>query len=201
MPPETQATRLIEYARAHGMVRPRDLQNIDVKRQTLKRLVDSGKLVARTRGVYTLPDHDLTRHTQLAEVCARSPSVTVCLISALEYHELTTQIPRGIWIMIPRKGRRPKIEYPPLRIVYASGKALTTGVDNYKIEGVQVPMTSPAKTVADCFKYRDRVGQDVAIEALRDCIRQRKATPAEIYEMAKIDRITKLISPYIEVLI
>ena len=197
---DTQASRLMKHVQHRGMVRPRDLAAIGVDRRVLKRLVDRGELMRRSRGVYTLPDHEPTRHTGMAEVCARAPSATVCLISALDFHELTTQIAHAVWIMIDRKGRRPKIEYPPIEVVYASGASLTAGVETHEIEGVKVRITSPAKTVADCFKYRDCVGQDVAVEALRDCLHQRKATPSQIYEMAKIDRVAKMVRPYIEAL-
>ena len=196
----TQADRLIEYVRRHGMIRPVDLEAIGVPRAVLKRLADRGELVRQSRGVYTVPDHEPTRHTDLAAVCARAPKATVCLISALEFHELTTQVPHAVWVMISKAGHRPKIEHPPIRVVRASGKALTAGVEAHRIEGVEVRLTNPAKTVADCLKYRDHVGQDVAIEALRDCLRQRKATPGELYEMAKIDRVARTIRPYIEVL-
>lgn len=147
-----------------------------------------------------MPDHEPTRHTALAEVCSRAPNATICLISALDFHELTTQIAHAVWIMIDRKGRPPKIRHPSIEVVYASGESLTAGVERHQIEGVSAPMTNPAKTVVDCFKYRDHVGQDVAIEALRDCLRQRKATPSQIYEMAEIDRVVKRVRPYIEAL-
>ncbi len=169
-------------------------------RRVLKRLVDCGELIRRSRGVYTLPDHESTRHTGMAEVCARAPIATVCLISALDFHELTTQIAHAVWIMIDRKGRRPKIDCPSIEIVYASGASLTRGVETHEIEGVNVRITSPAKTVADCFRYHDRVGQDVAVEALRDCLHQRKATPSQIFKMAEIDRVVKTMRPYIEAL-
>ena len=200
MATETQATRLLKHVQNHGIVRPRDLDVIGIPRAVLKRLVDRGELVRRSRGIYTTPEHEPTRHTDLAEVCLRVPSATVCLISALEFHELTTQVPHAVWIMIDRAGRRPNIEHPPLRVVYASGEALRAGVQTQTIEGVAVRLTDPAKTVADCFKYRDHVGQDVAIEALRDCLRQRKASPSQIYEMAKIDRVATVVRPYLEAL-
>jgi len=183
------------------MVRPRDLGAIGVDRRVLKRLHDRGDLVRRSRGVYTMADHEPTRHTDLAEVCTRAPNATVCLLSALDVHELTTQIPHAVWIMIDRSGRRPKIERPPIHVVYASGESLTAGIETHEIEGVQVPITSPAKTVADCFKYRDHVGRDVAVEALRDCLHRRKATPAQIVEMAKTDRVAKRVRSYLEALI
>lgn len=198
--PQTQTTRLLKHVRKHGLVRPRELDAIGVPRSVLKRLVDRGELVRRARGLYTTPEHEPTRHTDLAEVSARAPGATVCLISALAFHELTTQVPHAVWIMIDRAGRRPKIGNPPLRIVYASGEALSAGVQTHTIEGVAVRLTDPAKTVADCFKYRDHVGQDLAIEALRDCLRQRKASPSRIYKMAKIDRVAKRMRPYLEAL-
>jgi len=201
MPPKTHSARLLGHVRKYGTVRPRDLKDLRIPRQVLKRLHDRGKLVRRSRGVYSLPDYEPTRHTDLATVCARSRNATVCLISALDFHELTTQIPHAVWIMIDRSGRRPKIDRPPIHIVYASGKSLTEGVTKYEIEGVVVRMTTPGKTVADGFKYRDHVGQDVSVEALRDCLRQRKATPNDIYEMAKIDRVVTTIQPYLEALI
>lgn len=182
------------------MVRSRDLEALGIPRAVLKRLVEREQLVRRSRGVYTVPEHEPTRHTDLAEVCARAPNATVCLISALDFHELTTQIPHAVWIMIDRSGRRPKIDRPPVHIVYASGRARSAGVETHEVEGVQVAVTNPAKTVADCFKYRDHVGHDVAIEAQRDCLRQRKATPSEIYEMTRIDRVTKIARPHLEAL-
>lgn len=200
MAPDTQASRLMVYVQRKGMVRPRDLEHIDVSREVLKRLVEKGKLVRRSRGIYITSDHEPTRHTDLAEVCARSSIATVCLISALDVHELTTQVAHAVWIMIERTAWKPKIEYPTIRVVYASGKSLAAGVETHEIEGVQVKITDPAKTVADCFKYRDHVGQDVAIEALRDCLRQRKATPDQIYKMAEINRVVKTMRPYLEAL-
>lgn len=196
----TQANLLLNYVRDHGIVRPRDLDALGIPRVVLTRLVDRGEIVRRSRGIYTVPDHDPTRHTDLAEVCTRAPKATICLISALDYHELTTQIPHAVWIMIDRSGRPPKIERPTVHVVYASGRALTSGVDIHEVEGVRVAITNAAKTVADCFKYRHHVGRDIAIEALRDCLDQRKATPSEIYEMAKVDRVNKIAQPHIEAL-
>jgi predicted transcriptional regulator of viral defense system len=198
MKQDTQATRLLAHVREHGMNRPRDLERIGVTRATLKRLVERGKVVRRSRGVYVVADHEPTRHTDLAEVCLRVPSATVCLISALEFHGLTTQVPHAVWIMIDRVGRRPTIARPRTRVVYASGRALTAGVETHEIEGARVRMTDPAKTVADCFKYRKHVGRDVAIESLRECLRERNASPSEIYEMAKVDRVANIVRPYIE---
>ena len=197
---KTQTDRLIQYVRRHGVIRPRDLDAIGVPRTVFKRLTDRGDLTRQARGIYTLPEYEPTHQIDLVTVCARVPKAVVCLISALEFHELTTQIPHAIWIMISKTGHRPKIEQPPIRVVRASGRSLTAGIKTHRIEGIAVRITNPAKTVADCFKYRDHVGQDVAIEALRDCLRQRKATPAELYEMAGINRTAGIIRPYIEAL-
>ena len=192
--------RLLRHLQRHGVVRTSDLETLGVPRVVLQRAVDRGQVIRRARGVYVKPDHAATRHTDVAVIAARTPKAVVCLVSALEYHGLTTQVPRAVWIMIHKSAHRPIFDTPAVRIVRASGPALTTGVEKHKIEGVAVQMTTPAKTVADCFRYRNTVGTDVAIEALRDCLRKRKATPSDIFEMAKVDRVARVMRPYLEVL-
>jgi len=196
-----QAERLLQFARDRGLVRPRDVARLRIRRTTLKRLVDVGRLIRRSRGVYTVPEHEPTENTDLAAVTKRAPKAIVCLISALRFHELTTQIPSEIWIMIDRTAWRPQIDHPPVRVIRASGAALSEGVEVHRIEGALVRVTRPAKTVTDCFKYRSKVGTDVALEALRDCWRQRKATMDEILRYAKIDRVANLMRPYLESLV
>ena len=164
----------------------------------LTRLVRNGRLIRRSRGLYTLPDHEPTENTDLAAVAKRSPSAAICLLSALRFHGLTTQNPFEVWVLIDRKSRPPVMKHPRLRIIRASGVALSRGVELHEIEGVRVRVTTPAKTVADCFKYRGTVGTDVAVEALRDCWRQRKATADEIHDFAKIDRVANVMRPYLE---
>jgi predicted transcriptional regulator of viral defense system len=198
--PATHIERLLRHAQQQGVVRTRDLESLGVSRVVLQRAVDRGQMVKRTRGVYVTPDHAATRHTDIAAVGARAPKAVVCLVSALEYYGLTTQVPHAVWIMIHKSAHRPIIKGPTVRVVRASGPALTTGVQEHTIEGIAVRMTTPAKTVADCFRYRDTVGNDVAVEALRDCLRKRKATPADIFEMAKVDRVARVMRPYLEVL-
>lgn len=134
-------------------------------------------------------------------VGADPETAVICLLSALRFHELTTQNPFEVWIMIDRKARQPAIEHPPVRVIRASGAALKEGANFHRLEGVLVRVTHPAKTVADCFKYRSKVGTDVAIEALRDCWRQRKATMDEIHRYAKIDRVVNVMRPYMESLV
>ena len=197
----SQANTLLRYVQDRGMVRPRDLETIGITRMVLKRLVDRGLLVRRSRGVYTTPDHEPTEYTDLAEVATRLPQATVCLLSALRFHDLTTQSSFEVWIMIHRSARRPTFERPPIRVVRASGKALTVGIDAHVVEGVTLRITNPAKTVADCFRYRRVIGTDVAIEALRDCWHQRKATMDEIHHYARIDRVANVMRSYMESLV
>lgn len=200
MPAASHIDRLLRHMQRHGVVRTRDLEALGVPRVALQRAVDRGQVVRRARGIYATPDHATTRHTDVAAVAARSPKAIVCLVSALEYHGLTTQVPHAVWIMIQKSAHRPTITSPAIRVVRASGPALAAGVDKHRIEGVAVQMTNPAKTVADCFRYRNTIGTDVAVEALRDCLRKRKATPADIFEMAKIDRVARIMRPYLEAL-
>ena len=143
-------------------------------------------------------DSAATEHHSLAEAAKRVPSGIICLLSALRYHQLTTQAPHEVWMAISRKARRPQVDHPPLRIVRFSGAALEYGVQKKKVEGVPLRVYSPAKTVADCFKYRNKIGLEVALEALRDCYRQRKATMDDLWEAAKVCRVARVMQPYLE---
>lgn len=191
---------LIGLARRQGLVRPRDAEGAGIPRVYLRRLVDEGVLVQLGRGLYALPDFEPSELATVAEVCKKVPKGVVCLLTALRIHGLTTQNPFEVWVMIHREAWRPKLEYPPVRIIRASGEALTAGVVEMKIDGTRARVTSPAKTVADCFKYRNKIGIDVAVEALRDCHRQRAATLSEIDKYARIDRVSQVMKPYMEAL-
>jgi predicted transcriptional regulator of viral defense system len=201
MPSQAQPTRLLRFVEKHGMVRARDLATVGIHRTVLQRLVTEGRLIQRSRGIYTTPEYEPTEHTDLAAVALRVPAATICLLSALRFHELTTQNPFEVWIMIDKFAHRPVIDQPPVRVVLASGEALSAGVDTRKVEGVKLRVTNPAKTVADCFRYRRIVGTDVAMEALRDCWRQRKATMDEIHHYAKVDRVANFMRPYMEAMV
>ncbi len=139
-----------------------------------------------------------TEHHSLAEASKRLPNGIVCLISALRFHNLTTQVPHEVWMAISEKARRPRVDYPPLRIARFSGPSLDYGVATKKVEGVAVRVFNPAKTVADCFQYRNKIGLDVPLEALRDCYRQRKATVDELWKAAKVCRVARVMQPYLE---
>src|SRR3984893_2324611 len=168
----TNADKLLSLVRRWRMVRPRDLDGLGIPRIYLTRLHRSGLLERPSRGVYVLADGDPTEHHTLAEACKRVPHGVVCLLSALRFHDLTTPAPFEVWLAVDRKAWLPKVDSPPLRIVRFSGKALTTGAQKHCIEGVPVRVYSPAKTVADCFKYRNKVGAEIAVEALKDYLKQ-----------------------------
>jgi predicted transcriptional regulator of viral defense system len=145
-----------------------------------------------------LPNAPVTEHSSLAEIAKRFPHAVVCLLSALSFYEITTQIPHKIWITVPRGAWKPDVDYPPLSLTYVSGDAYSFGIQEHDINGVIVKIYSPAKTVADCFKFRNKVGLDVAIEALREVWRSRKASVDELLEAARIDRVLKVMRPYLE---
>ena len=190
----------MQYIREHGIVRPRDIEALGLPREYLIRLHRQGKLKRPTRGIYTLPDADITEHHSYAEVTKRVPQATLCLLSALVFHEITTQNPASVWIALSKGARTPILASPSLRIVRLSGPSLTDGIDKHQVEGVTVRVYSAAKTVADCFKFRNKIGLDVAIEALKDCLRQKKASINEIYRYAKVCRVSNVIRPYMEAL-
>ncbi len=198
--PAAPLQRIIQYIAEHGIVRPRDIEAIGLPREYLLRLHRQGKLNRPTRGIYTLPDADVTGRHSYAEVTKRVPQATVCLLSALVFHEITTQSPASVWIALPKGARTPALASPSLRLVRLSGPSLTEGIDKHQVEGVTVRVFSAAKTVADCFKFRNKIGLDVAIEGLKDCLREKKASVDEIYHYAKVCRVSNVIRPYMEAL-
>ena len=201
MAANTQVQRVLELVRQRGIVRGTELDRLGVHRMYLKRLVDRGLLVQRSRGIYEAAKPRISEHDSVIEVAVRVPRATLCLLTALRLHQLTTQNPLEVWIMIDRKARKPSMTYPPIRVVRASGFALSRGVKAMRIDGVEINVTTVAKTVADCFKYRSTVGVDVAIEALRDAWRQKKVTVEAIIAAAKIDRVATVMRPYLESLV
>lgn len=190
----------LHLAREKGLVRPRDLAARGIPRVTLTRLVRSGRLEKIGRGLYALPHRDVTEHQGLAETAKRVPHGVVCLLSALRFHGLTTQDPFEVWMAIDRKSRRPRQDHPPLRVVRFPARALVEGVVEHRIEGVKVRITSPARTVVDCFRYRSKIGLDVAIEALRDYRRAAAGTVDELWRAAEVARVRSVIRPYLEAL-
>ncbi|MCU7816311.1 MAG: type IV toxin-antitoxin system AbiEi family antitoxin domain-containing protein [Candidatus Thiodiazotropha sp. (ex Rostrolucina anterorostrata)] len=194
----TQTDKVLELVQKEGVLRPRDLNPYSIPRIYLSRLHAAGKLQRIGRGLYVLPGTNVSEHRSLAEACKRVPKGVICLLSALRFHELTTQSPFEVWLAIGEKAWRPRVEYPPLRIVRFSSAALDAGVEEYRIEGVIVPVFTPAKTVADCFKYRNKIGLDVSIEVLRECWRSRRCTLDDLWEYAKVCRVQNVMRPYLE---
>ena len=197
----TKTEKVLELVSNTGILRPRDLDPYNIPRTYLSRLCKAGKLRRIARGLYVLPDSGVTEHHSLAEVCKRVPKGVVCLLSALRFHELTTQGPFEVWLAIGEKAWRPRIEYPPLRILRFSRPTLDAGLVEHQVEGVTVQVFTPAKTVADCFKYRNKIGLDVAIEALRECLRSRRCSVDDIWHYAGICRVRNVMRPYLESLV
>lgn len=186
---------------AGSFFRPRDASALGIGPRELKRLVEEGVVEHVARGLYRLADAEVTEHYTLAAVCARVPSAIVCLLSALSVHELGTQLPREVWIAIPHKARAPQVPEFPVRLVRFSGAALRYGVEKRSFDGVPAHITNPARTVVDCFRFRRLVGQDVALEALRDVLKSDQATPDEIRRAAEVCRARSLVWPALEVLL
>jgi len=192
--------KVLEAVKQAGVLRPRDLDRYGIAREYLGRLERAGKLQRIGRGLYALPDAHPTEHRDLAAVAKRVPDGVICLLSALRFHELTTQAPHQVWLAIDRKARRPRMDHPPLRIVRFSGAALHEGIEEHVLEGVRARVFSPAKTVADCFKYRHKIGLDVAIEALREGHRSQRFSMDELWRYAGICRVRNVMRPYLEAL-
>ncbi|WP_018876727.1 MULTISPECIES: type IV toxin-antitoxin system AbiEi family antitoxin domain-containing protein [unclassified Thioalkalivibrio] len=192
------AEAILDLARKRGLIRSRDLEPLGLPRVALTRLVRQGMLARVARGLYALPDRPVSEHTALAETARKHPRAVVCLLSALRFHNLTTQSPFEVWLAIPNKARAPRIDYPALRIVRFSDPLLAEGVEEYLIEGVPVRVTGIARTVADCFKYRNKIGLDVALEALREAWSEKRVRMDELWQFARLCRVGNVMRPYLE---
>jgi predicted transcriptional regulator of viral defense system len=182
-------------------VRARDLDGAGIPRAYLQRLCDRGVLERLDRGLYRLVEAAATEQSSLAEVAKRVPHAIVCLLSALQVHGLTTESPHAVWVIIDRRARMPKLTYPMLEVVRASGPARENGIETRIIDGVKVQLTTPAKTVADCFRFRRHVGLEVALAALKDYLTKRKGSVDALAEAAGADRIYAFMRPYLEALV
>lgn len=195
--PERSIQTLLRRA---GTARSRELVAAGITRSQLSRMVAAGQLIRVARGLYALPDYQIGEHGALVTVAKRAPGVLFCLLTALRFHELTTQAPFEVWIAIGNKEHPPRLDYPPLRTVRFSEAALKAGVETHKIDGTRVRVTGVAKTVADCFKFRNKIGLDVALEALREARRTKKASADELWQFAKLNRVANVMRPYLEAL-
>jgi len=203
---QTQQDRALSFLRRQGIARPREFAKEGVTAATLARMRQRGLILQLSRGLYQLPDAAADTNHSLAEAAKSVPKGVVCLVSALAYHELTDTIPRSVWMAIGPKDRRPAVAHPPLQIVRFRDKMLSAGVEEHRIEGVPVRIYNSAKTVVDLFRYRQSAGRryktspglNLALEGLREVLRQRKATPAAIAEYASEAGIWKVLQPYLE---
>lgn len=190
-----KALRLIER---QGLTRPKDLEAHGITRAQFSRLANEGLVLRQARGVYIVAHHAPTAEHTLAHVAKRVPHGIFCLLTALRFHGLTTQSPAEVWIALPEKAHRPRLDYPRLRVARFSGGALTEGVEEHRVEGVLLRIYSPAKTVADCFKYRNKIGIDVAVEALRDFSRKHRGRATDLARFARICRVSRVMQPYLD---
>ena len=192
---------ILELIKQKGVLRPRDLDAPSIPRSYLQRLYERGIIIKMGRGLYTLPDIHITENHTFAEAAKRIPNGIICLLSALSFHGLTSQVPYEVWMAIDRRSRLPKVDYPSIRFARFSAQALTEGVEKHVIDGVQVKVYNAPKTIADCFKYRNKIGIDVAVEALKDCWSQRRCTMDEIWKFSRICRVDNVMRPYIQALL
>ena len=195
---DTTADKLLELVRAQGLLRPHDLAPLGIPRVALTRAVRRGQLERVGRGLYGLVARPVSAHGTLAEVARRVPKGVVCLLSALRVHGIGTQAPHEVWMAIPHNSPSPSLDQPALRVVRMSGAALTEGIAPVAIDGVSVPVFDPNKTVADCFKYRNKIGLDVALEALHDGWSQGKLSMDALWRYATVDRVATVMRPYLE---
>jgi predicted transcriptional regulator of viral defense system len=200
-PTGTQRDTVRNLFHQKGLVRMRDLRDAGVASETVARLVREGAVTRVARGLYQLAEAVPDARRSFAEASALVPKGVICLISALQFHELTLQMPSVVWIAIDRTGWKPKVEYPPIRFVRFSSRALREGVKRHLIEGIEVPIFEPAKTIVDCFRYRNKIGLDIALEGLREGLRTKRATPDQLWEFARTARVWSVIRPYVEAMV
>ena len=198
--PRPQRDRLASFLRAQGISRLAEIRRAGITAATVSRLEREGVVTKLGRGLYQLADASPEGNHSLAEAAKRVPKGVICLVSALAFHGITDQMPRRVWIAIGPKDWKPQIEYPPLRIVRFADKFLRDGVETHEIEGVSVPIFGAAKTIADIFRHRHSIGIDVAVQALKEALRQRKATPSEISACAMRNGAWNTLRPYLEAL-
>jgi predicted transcriptional regulator of viral defense system len=196
--PASRDDQLLRLIKRLGIVRPAELEARGIPRRRLYELEERGDVERRARGLYVACPHPFTADHTLAQVAKRVPRGVICLLTALRFHELTTQAPAEVWLALPEKARKPTLDGVRLRVTRFSGKSLTEGIETHRIEGVTVRIYSAAKTVADCFKYRNKVGIDVAVEALRDFTRSRRGGATDLARFARICRVSRVMQPYLD---
>jgi predicted transcriptional regulator of viral defense system len=198
MLPDTHSQRILALVSHKGLLRASDLDTIGAPRVVLTRLIAAGLLDRVGRGLYRLPNQSGSEHGSLVEVATRVPQAVFCLLTALQFHELTTQLPRQIWIAMPRGSHAPKIGYPPIKMIQMTGVVYSEGIETIERDGVKLRVYDVAKTVVDCFKHRNKIGVDMALEALKDARVSNRASLDDIWRYAKVCRVANMMLPYLE---
>lgn len=188
------------FQKNHGVMKSSQAFAHGIQPRILYQMRDSGLLIQEGHGLYRLANEQVWSDPDLAVVALLIPKGVICLISALYFHQITTQIPHEVYVALPRNSEKPRIQYPPTRFFWISPAPFQAGVENHKIDNVDIRVYSVAKTIADCFKFRNRIGMEVALEALREGLQQRKCTPHEIQSFARVNRVERVMLPYLEAL-
>jgi predicted transcriptional regulator of viral defense system len=199
--PKTEQDQLLELASRHSLLREQEIRRAGISSMAVTRAVKAGTLERINRGLYRLPDAPWDEHLSLSEVAARVPHAVIVLVSALHFHQIGTHQARSVWILLRNNAVAPRLDYPPIEVVKSGIEdAFTTGVEIHRLNNIDVSITTPARTVVDCFKYRRRLGLDLCLEGLKDVLRSKKyrVTPAQLMEFAKLQRVGTVIRPYLE---
>jgi predicted transcriptional regulator of viral defense system len=192
--------QVLSLAHQKGLIRSNDLNDAGIPRAYLTRLVQAGRLEKTGRGIYQLPDKPLTENAGMEILATKVPQAVFCLLTALQYHGLTTQLPKQVWIAMPQGSHPPKIDYPPIKMIQCAPKHFVEGMEIHRRNEHEFKVYSVARTIADCFKHRNKIGLDVALEALRAALAQKKVNANDLWHFAKIDRVTNVMRPYLEAL-
>ena len=194
----THTQRVLRLIHKNGWLRASDLAHAGIPRVVLTRMTASGQLVRAARGLYRMPTASSSEHEGLATVARKVPQAVICLLSALQFHGLTTQLPWQVWIAMPRGSHMPRLDHPPIKMVQFTGEAYTHGIEIHERDGVALQAYGVAKTVADCFKHRNKIGMDVALEALKEARAQGRASFDDLWRCAKVCRVANVMRPYME---
>jgi predicted transcriptional regulator of viral defense system len=199
--PASQSDRILELAQQQRLLSAASVRASALSPQLLIKLAQAGKLQRVNRGLYSLPDGPMTEHQNLIEVCHRVPKAVACLLTALQFHGIGTQLPFEVWIALPQATQTPALAYPALRVARLRGEAYSEGIETHAEHGATIRVYSVAKTITDCFKFRHKVGLDVVLEALKDAWRQRKLDLDQVTRYARINRVEKVMQPYLEAVV
>lgn len=195
---KTQRQKIIDLAKKKGILKTSDILDAGLHHETLRRMCEEGILEKTNRGFYKLTNLEISIYHDFAMASTKAPKGVICLLSALLYHEISTQLPPVVWMAFKRPARVPNLEYPKLKVVLFSESSMAEGIDIHTLENVPIKITNPAKTIADCFKFRNKVGLEATLDALREGLKEKKCTRDEIWHYAKINRVTQVIKPYLE---